>query len=107
MTDTPSKPAVIPDKKPCDREGSTFVPKAMNVSFKSPQYGDITWCVEENDMNNHTMYWHVQGHGMWASDNKTVTARLKNILKAHPDAVVETNYKKWKDIANENKEVAT
>lgn len=95
-----SKPAVIPDKKPCSREGSTFVPKAMNISWKHPENGPVTMCVEENDMNTNIMYWYTCQVSMWSTDERDITTRLKNIIKEHPEATVETNHKKWKEIAD-------
>ena len=99
MTETLCKIAVIPDKKPCDREGSTFVPKAMTITWEHPTYGTVTMSVEENDMNTGMMYWYTIGPAMWGTSEGIITGILKDILKTHPEAVVETNYKKWKDIA--------
>ena len=94
-------PAVIPNEKPCDTEGKRFVPKAINISFKHPQHGDVVWSAEENDMNTDFMTWSSLGPGMFATDEKSVKGTVYGMINTHHDATFETNCPRWRKHAAE------
>lgn len=94
-----TEPATIPDTKPVldGPPGTLFVPRAVNVRFKHPEYGDVCWSAEDNPFGSDIVSYSTLNAGMFVTDAKSVKKTVKAMCERHDDAVVETNYKPWGD----------